>query len=131
MVGFGTSSKFRYTGKVRPGKQSPKRNIPGSIARPDYADDGRPKAGGPMLPWQVEKKNAKDIEGMRAAGRVAREVLDAVGERACTNSWLRSAASARFYSDFVCHAITLIYFEPGGHPSHADFVESFGPMVLG
>lgn len=79
MVGFGTSSKFRYTGKVRPGKQSPKRNIPGSIARPDYADDGRPKAGGPMLPWQVEKKNAKDIEGMRAAGRVAREVLDAAG----------------------------------------------------
>ena len=29
--------------------------------------------------WQVEVKSAEDIEGMRAAGRVAREVLDAAG----------------------------------------------------
>jgi|TARA_B100000524_G_scaffold151831_1_gene76936 methionyl aminopeptidase len=29
-----------------------------------------------MLPWQIEVKSEKDIEGMRAAGRVAREVID-------------------------------------------------------
>merc|ERR1719502_1493399 len=32
-----------------------------------------------MLPWQIEVKNAEDIAGMRAAGRVAREVLDLAG----------------------------------------------------
>ena len=71
------ADNFPYTGRMRPGVQSPTRAVPASIALPDYAKDGRPKAGGPMLPWQIEVKSAKDIEGMRAAGRVAREVLDA------------------------------------------------------
>jgi len=53
--------------------------VPSTILRPDYADDGRPKAKGSLLPWQVEVKTAEDIEGMRIAGRVAREVLDAAG----------------------------------------------------
>jgi len=53
--------------------------VPANILRPDYADDGRPKARGPLLPWQVEVKTPADIEGMRVAGRVAREVLDAAG----------------------------------------------------
>ena len=70
------ADNFPYTGRMRPGVQSPTRAVPASIALPDYAKDGRP-AGGPMLPWQIEVKSAKDIEGMRAAGRVAREVLDA------------------------------------------------------
>ena len=79
--GFGATSAdaFPYTGTTRPGKQTPTRKIPTSIKKPDYANDGTPKAKGPLLPWQVEVKNAADIEGMRAAGRVAREVLDAAG----------------------------------------------------
>ena len=70
---------FKYAGNVKPAEQSPTRAVPKTIMRPDYAADGRPKATGPMLPWQIEVKSAKDIEGMRAAGRVAREVLDAAG----------------------------------------------------
>ena len=78
MGGFGAAQdSFKYTGRVRPGKRSPMREIPPNIVRPDYAGDGRPKARGPLLPWQIEVKSAEDIEGMRAAGRVAREVLDA------------------------------------------------------
>tara|TARA_B110001452_G_scaffold8579_1_gene7493 strand:- start:42 stop:1415 length:1374 start_codon:yes stop_codon:yes gene_type:complete len=78
MGSFGAAQdSFRYTGRVRPGKRSPTREVPPSIVRPDYAGDGRPKARGPLLPWQIEVKSEKDIEGMRAAGRVAREVLDA------------------------------------------------------
>ena len=65
-----------YTGRVTPGKQSPIRRIPAGIARPDYADDGEPKAKG-LLPGQIEVKSAKDIEAMRVVGRLAREVLDA------------------------------------------------------
>lgn len=48
---------FPYTGKMRPGRQSPTRVVPASIAKPDYAADGRPKAGGPLLPWQIEVNN--------------------------------------------------------------------------
>ena len=40
--------------------------------RPDYAEDGIPKAKSPILPWVIEVKKDQDIEGMRAAGRVAR-----------------------------------------------------------
>jgi len=82
--GFGATKKdnFKYTGKMRPGKQTPKRKVPQTILLPDYAADGRPKAGQPMFPWQIEVKSKKDIEGMRAAGRVAREVLDAAGKLA-------------------------------------------------
>ena len=70
---------FAYTGSVRPGKQTPRRVIPAEIRRPDYAEDGKPKERGPLFPWQIEVKSQTDIEGMRAAGRVAREVLDAAG----------------------------------------------------
>ena len=79
MGGFGGADAFPYTGSVRPGVQSPRRKIPSDIGRPDYAVDGKPKARGPLLPWQIEVKSKEDIEGMRAAGRVAREVLDAAG----------------------------------------------------
>jgi methionyl aminopeptidase len=70
---------FAYTGTTRPGKQTPRRMIPKEIPRPDYAADGKPKQRGPLFPWQIEVKTPKDIEGMRVAGRVAREVLDAAG----------------------------------------------------
>lgn len=46
--------------------------VPEEIMRPDYAEDGIPKAKSPMLPWVIEVKKDQDIEGMRAAGRVAR-----------------------------------------------------------
>ena len=73
--GFGAKrDTFRYTGKMRPGKQSPTRTVPNKIGKPDYAVDGRPKAASPLLPWQIEVKTAEDIAGMRVAGRVAREV---------------------------------------------------------
>jgi len=80
--GFGKEAAkdtFRYAGRARPGKQSARRTVPMEIPRPDYWKDGQPKARGPLLPWQIEVKSEADIEGMRAAGRVAREVLDAAG----------------------------------------------------
>jgi methionyl aminopeptidase len=61
---------------VRPGKLSPRREVPPEIPRPDYALDkhGRPRHrdnGGP--------KDADTIARMRVAGRAAAEVLAAVG----------------------------------------------------
>ncbi|HLG66436.1 MAG TPA: type I methionyl aminopeptidase [Acidimicrobiales bacterium] len=59
--------------RVRPGIVSPRRHVPPHIARPDYADTGRPvKVTEPFV------KPPATIEAMRHAGRVAAEVLHAV-----------------------------------------------------
>ena len=75
-------TKFPYAGSVRPGNQSPQRVVVDqNILRPDYADDGIPKKGrsSPLLPWVIEVKTPEEIEKMRAAGRLAREILDMAG----------------------------------------------------
>ena len=51
------------------------------IVSPDYAGDGIPKKGkgGALLPWIIEVKSPEEIEKMRAAGKLARDVLDMAG----------------------------------------------------
>lgn len=49
------------------------------VSFPDYALDGVPKARPALFPWVIEAKRADEIEKMRRAGRVAREVLDMAG----------------------------------------------------
>ena len=75
--------RFPYAGTIRPGKQSPQRIVvDSSIVLPDYADDGIPKKGrnSPLLPWIIEVKTDQEITKMRAAGKLAREVLDMAGQ---------------------------------------------------
>lgn len=77
-----TSPDFRYAGSIRPGMQTPMRTVPSGAAGvsfPDYALDGVPKARPALFPWVIEAKRADEIEKMRRAGRVAREVLDMAG----------------------------------------------------
>eukprot|EP00746_Dinoflagellata_sp_MGD_P027086 gnl/MRDRNA2_/MRDRNA2_16386_c0_seq1.p1 gnl/MRDRNA2_/MRDRNA2_16386_c0~~gnl/MRDRNA2_/MRDRNA2_16386_c0_seq1.p1 ORF type:complete len:491 (+),score=93.76 gnl/MRDRNA2_/MRDRNA2_16386_c0_seq1:111-1475(+) len=69
----------RYSGKMRPGKLSARRTVPKHIPRPEYAVSGFPQGEVDAAGGRIEIKSAKDIEGMRAAGRIAREVLDAAG----------------------------------------------------
>lgn len=81
-AGFGkrlVHSEFQYTGKLRPGVQSPPREVPESIQRPDYAKDGKPRGKVPKFPWNINTNSAQDIEKMRVSGRLAREVLDIAG----------------------------------------------------
>ena len=61
---------------VRPGRQSPRREVPAHIPRPDYALDkhGRPKHRDSGRP-----KDAETIAKMRVACRAAAEVLQTVG----------------------------------------------------
>lgn len=73
--GFGASSKFPFSGKLRPGAQSPMAEVPRHIIRPDYAADGIPKAL-KGSPWDVRPQSDDTIKKMRVAGRFAREVLD-------------------------------------------------------
>jgi hypothetical protein len=35
--GFGINKHFKYTGKIKPGRRSPKRDVPPHIMRPDYS----------------------------------------------------------------------------------------------
>ncbi len=76
------TSSFPYAGEIRPGKQSPQRVVfDENIELPDYALDGVPKKGksSPLLPWIIEVKRPEEINKMRAAGKLAREVLDMAG----------------------------------------------------
>jgi methionyl aminopeptidase len=59
---------------LTPGRISPRRPVPASIARPEYVDRPRPApyTGG-------EVKDAATIEAMRVAGRLAAEALAEVG----------------------------------------------------
>ena len=62
---------------VRPGRLSPRREVPAHIPRPDYALDrhGRPRDRGNGRP-----KDAETLARMRVAGRAAAEVLQLVGK---------------------------------------------------
>lgn len=68
---------FAYTGSVRPVYPlSPRRLVPPSIPRPDYADTGVPQSRIFGRTRQVTILNDEGIEGMRTVCRLAREVLD-------------------------------------------------------
>lgn len=64
---------FRFTGKLRPYPQSPKRIVPPSIPRPDYADH---PTGAPLGELaikgsaQIKVLSDEEIEGMRVACKV-------------------------------------------------------------
>ncbi|GAX25653.1 methionyl aminopeptidase [Fistulifera solaris] len=72
-------TSFPYAGTIRPGKQTPQKTVPDHIPQPDYAKTGRPNAQRPLLPWIVEPKTLEQIQAMRTAGRLARQVLDMAG----------------------------------------------------
>ena len=69
-------SSFKYTGSTIKGVVGPPLIVPASIARPDYASDGKPRNSHKRLPWEVTPQTPEDIVRMRKAGRIAREVLD-------------------------------------------------------
>ena len=64
-----------------------------------------------MLPWVIEVKTAEEIEKMRAAGRVAREVLDTAGRE------VRPGMTTDEIDNIV-HAATL---ERGAYPSPLNY----------
>ncbi|PSR82805.1 methionine aminopeptidase 1 [Coniella lustricola] len=69
---------FSYTGPLRPVYPlSERRKVPETIAHPDYARDGIPKAGRSLVNrHKVEQLDQKAQDAMRTVCRLAREVLD-------------------------------------------------------
>jgi hypothetical protein len=73
--------RFPYAGVIRPGVQSKQKVVSvESILKPDYAETGLPsRIDKPMFPWMIEVKTAEEIDKMRAAGSLARDILDLAG----------------------------------------------------
>lgn len=70
-------ANFRYSGKLRPGTVSPKLTVPDYIPKPDYWETGIPVSEEQEKESNVVKiLTEEEIQGMREACRVAREVLD-------------------------------------------------------
>jgi len=74
---------FMFTGPLRPYQQSPKRTVPPGIMRPDYADHPN---GWPLSEQEDKRTGSQmkvytkaEIDGIRAACRIGREVLDLAG----------------------------------------------------
>lgn len=74
---------FKFTGKLRPWQKSPRRLVPDSIQKPDYADH---PMGFPLSEQEDKKTNSsirvyttEEINGIREACRIGREVLDIAG----------------------------------------------------
>jgi len=70
---------FSFTGKLRPGHVSARKEIPKSagIVLPDYAATGIPRSEDAVRGSNViHVHTAEEIEYARKAGRIGREVLD-------------------------------------------------------
>ncbi|DBB17288.1 TPA: hypothetical protein ACH3X3_014334 [Trebouxia sp. C0006] len=66
-----------WTGPLRPDLVGPTRQVPESIPKPDYALDGMPYSEVQSRQQNtVPIRNAKDIAGIRAACKLARQILD-------------------------------------------------------
>ena len=90
--------------QVRPGRQSPRREVPAGIPLPPYALDPR---GRPGVRESAAPKDAETLAKMRVAGRAAAEVLAEVGAA------VRPGVTTDEL-DAICHAACLAR---GGYPS--------------
>ncbi len=89
---------------VKPGRQSPRREVPADIVRPPYAND--PK-GRPGVRESSAPKDAETLAKMRRAGKAAAEVLATVGAA------VRPGVTTDEL-DAIAHAACI---ERGGYPS--------------
>jgi methionyl aminopeptidase len=80
---------------LRPGRLSPRRQVPASIARPEYVDQPRP------APYQgTEVKDDATIEAMRVAGQLAARALEEVGR--AIEPGVTTDALDRIGHEFLC-----------------------------
>ncbi|KAL3763734.1 hypothetical protein ACHAW5_006178 [Stephanodiscus triporus] len=108
-----SDANFAYAGSLRPHDISPMRIVdPASVLSiPDYAIDGVPKRRGSGSGGGIEVKSPEEIIKMRAAGRVAREVLDLAG----------SLVRAGVTTDDIDAAVHAACIERGAYPSPLNY----------
>lgn len=70
-------TNYDFSGTLRPAFVTKQATVPPNIPKPDYADDSVPTSEQASRGTHtVDCKTGDDIEGMRLAGRMGREVLD-------------------------------------------------------
>ncbi|XP_003745590.1 methionine aminopeptidase 1 [Galendromus occidentalis] len=69
---------YNFSGRLRPGRVGPMRDVPAHILRPDYADhpEGIAVSEQAMKGAEIKVLSAAEIEGVRVASKLARECLD-------------------------------------------------------
>ncbi|KAH8769968.1 putative methionine aminopeptidase [Diaporthe sp. PMI_573] len=103
---------FPFTGSVRPVYPlSPRRTLPGSIKRPDWAETGIPARENRLNRSKIELLDAKAQDAMRKVCRLAREVLD------ITAAELTPGITTD-YLDEVCHRACV---ERDAYPSPLNY----------
>ncbi|MEW5298126.1 MAG: hypothetical protein WDW36_001281 [Sanguina aurantia] len=88
--------------ELKPGKISPKLLVPAHIGRPPYADSGV------LPPWSAKNQlhNAEGIVKLRAAGKLAAEVLNYAG----------TLIKAGVTTDSIDRAVHAMIIERGAYP---------------
>lgn len=106
---------FDFTGALRPGKLSPKRDVPAHIMRPDYADHptgfSACERTGPLV-GKGEVHSGEALEAMRKVGKFARECLDA-GARVIAPGVTTDAIDAAVHAAAIerdCYPSPLNYY---------------------
>jgi methionyl aminopeptidase len=107
----GSGRKFKRCHKastehIRPGRQSPTREVPAAIPRPPYAESGVPV----RVP-ESPVRTPEVIERMRVAGRAAAEVLQTVGVAVAPGITTDEL-------DCLCHEETI---KRGAYPSPLNY----------
>ncbi|KAI8423991.1 hypothetical protein MSG28_002649 [Choristoneura fumiferana] len=112
---------YNFTGKLKPHPPGPKRTVPASIGRPDYADhptgfpasENAAKGSG-----HIKVLDDEEIEGMRVACRLGREVLDEAANPLNYHNFPNSCCTS---DGDVCNVDVTVYHRG----FHGDLNESF------
>lgn len=109
------SSNYRFTGDLRPAKQTARRTVPAEIRHPDYASHPMGKSASEEADkagnTSIRVYNQEQIDGMREVCRIGRKVLD-IGGRA-----VRVGVTCDEI-DRVVHEATVA---EGGYPSPLNY----------
>ncbi|KAI8816675.1 peptidase M24, structural domain-containing protein [Fimicolochytrium jonesii] len=110
---FNPWPSFRYTGKMRPVYPlSPTRSVPDNIPKPDYAADGKPWSELALKgSTQIEVLTPDEIEKMRVACRISREVLNEG----------RKAVKVGATTDEIDRVVHEACIERGAYPSPLNY----------
>ncbi|DBA68002.1 TPA: hypothetical protein ACH3X2_014034 [Trebouxia sp. C0005] len=101
-----------WTGPLRPDLVGPTRQVPESIPKPDYALDGMPYSEVQSRQQNaVPIRNAKDIAGMRAACKLARQILDKA----------HAAVKPGVTTDEIDHVVHEATISAGAYPSPLNY----------
>ncbi|KAG5192994.1 peptidase M24, structural domain-containing protein [Tribonema minus] len=110
-------SGYSYTGSLRPAPLSAPRVVPSHIPRPDYADHplghSASEQGDKMTNTSIPIYTAKQVEGIREACRIGREVLDAGGR----------AARVGATTDEIDRVVHEACVERGAYPSPLNYYQ--------